>query len=464
MALLSSGRRVEAAAAFARLSNEHPSVERFATTAAVLSLETQGPAMAEPRLRRAVERFPGSATAWGALGNALSALGALPAAVEALERATSLAPTDARLWFSRGRAHQLMGHAAAADEAFARALALDPSHRAALAGRAAAANWCGAWARGEAMARAALALGPDPDAQLNLGIALLAQGRWAEGWDAYEARWEVAAASGARRAWPGRRWTGVRGTGETIVAVAEQGLGDTIQFARWAPALRAYGFRVVLAVQPSLVRLLAAAGLADAVVRLDDLPEEAAWHVPLLSLPRYLPMVAGQAYLLRPVVARAAQTPPRIGLVWAGSATHANDARRSMTVDDLAPLLAIPGVTWQSLQHGPRGDDAVARQVPITPLPSVRDMADTAEVVASCDMVIAVDTAVAHLAAAMGVATWILVPAAGRDWRWATATSGRTAWYDAARVIAQPSEGPWVRTVTVLASSLREALSFGGAR
>ncbi|MCU0623210.1 MAG: hypothetical protein MUF53_05015 [Gemmatimonadaceae bacterium] len=469
MALLGAGRRREAQAAFAALATRWPAVERFATTAAVLSAEVDGPARAMPRLRETVQRFPASATAWAALGNAAAAVGDLFGARDALTRAVACDAADARLWFSLGRVALLAGDAPAADAAFVQALARDARHGAAMAGRAAAANWLGRWSDGEALARAALALdASDADAALNLSVALLAQQRWADGWTHYDARWRTTHAIGARRDWPGRRWRGEAAGGETgsgdiLLVHAEQGFGDTLQFVRFLPALRRPGRTVVLAAQPALVRYLQGSGLADAVVPMDAPPPDATWHVPLLSVPSYVDMAGdvslGRAYLPRPPVARRDPSAPlRFGLVWAGSPTHANDARRSIALDTLAPLLHLPGTTWQSLQQGPRADELARAGLPLAPMPPVADFADTARLVATCDVVVSVDTAVAHLAAGMGVPTWILVPAAGRDWRWASAAHGRTPWYESARVVPQAHDGDWTTPIARLHDVLHDAL------
>ena len=463
VAMLRRGRRRDAYAAFVALSTRWPDVERLATTAAVLSAEVEGPTRAMPRLRETVARFPSSATAWAALGNASAAAGDLSAAHESLSRAVACDAQDARLWFSLGRVALLAGDATGADAALTRALSLDPHNAPAIAGRAAAANWLGRWPEGEAHARAALAIdGSDADAALNLGVALLAQERWTDGWTHYEARWRTTHAAGARRDWPGRRWEGAPGNGETLLVYAEQGFGDTLQFARFAPLVRARGFRVVLAVQPSLVRLLAGAELADAVVSMEAPPADAAWHVPLLSLPRYASMPDGRPYLARSAAPlRPRGAPLRLGLVWAGSATHANDARRSIPVEMFAPLLRVPGTVWQSLQQGARAGDRVRATLPLAPMPPVTDFADTAALVAQCDVVVSVDTAVAHLAAAMGVPTWVLVPAAGRDWRWAAAPGGRSRWYEAARVVSQSRDGDWATPIAALAAALTNGVANG---
>lgn len=464
LVLLRSGRRRDAHVAFVELASRWPDVERVATTAAVLTLEETGAVAARPELERVVVRFPSSATAWGALGQAAAATGDRVAAREALTRAVSLDGADARLWFALGRLRFMDGDTVAADEAFAKAVALDDRAAAAMAGRAAAANWLGDWVTGERHARAALAVDPaDADAELNLGVACLAQGRWDAGWRHYEARWRTALAAGARHRWPGRRWRGEPGDGATLVVHAEQGFGDTIQFARLAPSARALGFRVVLAVQAPLVRLLDRAALADAVVPFDAAPADAAWHVPLLSLPRFVPPGDGRPYLSCDHAAARPARGPRLGLVWAGSGTHANDARRSIPLEAFAPMLAVPGLTWQSLQHGARAAESGRAPWPITPMPDVADFAETAAIVASCDAVVTVDTAVAHLAAAMGIPTWVLVPAMGRDWRWATATGGRTAWYDAARVVTQRRDGDWATPIAALAAAIGRGIARGGA-
>ena len=236
---------------------------------------------------------------------------------------------------------------------------------------------------------------------------------------------------------------------------AEQGLGDTIQFCRYAAHVAQLGARVVLEVQAPLVSLLSSLnGVAEVVARGDALPPFDL-HCSLLSLPLAfkttladIPSAAG--YLAAPSAKvgvwrerLGAPERPRIGLVWSGNANHKNDRNRSIA---LATLLAhLPrGADYVSLQKDVSADDAAL----MAANPQVRhfgehlgDFADTAALASLMDLVISVDTSVAHLAGALGRPVWILLPV-NPDWRWLLDREG-TPWYDAATLYRQKAPGDW---------------------
>ncbi|MGH9720879.1 MAG: glycosyltransferase family 9 protein, partial [Bryobacteraceae bacterium] len=255
-----------------------------------------------------------------------------------------------------------------------------------------------------------------------------------------------------------------------ILVHAEQGLGDTIHFARLIGQVAARGGRVVFEVQPELLRLMRGLeGVAELVERGAELPRFDC-HSPLLSLPRSLGLrvntIPAQAPYLaaEPALAERWRTLRRagcrhIGLVWAGNASHANDANRSIALAKLAPLAGIQNVEWFSLQKG-----SAARQAPPAGLnlrdlaPELHDFAGTAAAIVNFDLVITVDTAVAHLAGALGVPVWVLLPHSP-DWRWLLDRDD-SPWYPM-RLFRQSAPGDWdgvfARVVENLAPATAEA-------
>jgi hypothetical protein len=308
----------------------------------------------------------------------------------------------------------------------------------------------------------------DAVAHLNLAMALLAQGAWAEGWRSYEWREATGLMDGDRRPWEAPRWDGAPVAGTTVLVHAEQGLGDTLQFVRHLPRLRARGARVVLAVPPTLVPLLALAPLADEVVPLTGALPRHDWQLPLMSLPLRLGlgtdaevMGDGGPYLLAPPRVEPpapwlSAPGPRVGIVWAGHPTHTNDRHRSVGVEPLRPLFDVTGLTWVSLQHGARAADLAAAALPVPVhdhAPWLRTLADTAAALRHLDLVITVDSAVAHLAGALGRPCWLLLPRVGVDWRWSAERPG-SRWYQSMMAFRQTAPGDWGPIVAQLASRL----------
>jgi len=303
----------------------------------------------------------------------------------------------------------------------------------------------------------------------------LSLGDFAAGWPAYEARWQVGWLATQRRSFAAPRWRGSEAlAGKTILLHAEQGLGDTLQFVRYAPLLAARGADVVLEVQAPLVRLLSGLrGVAAVVARQAPLPRYD-FHCPLLSLPlacgttlqtipAEVPYVAPADADVAVWRARLPQGRPRIGLAWSGERSHDNDFNRSMRLATLLPLLDLPDVAFVSLQHEVRAEDAAllhGRSDVVQIGPSFQDFADTAAAIAALDAVIAVDTAVAHLAGAMNAPLFLLLPFAA-DFRWLRERTD-SPWYPSARLYRQPRFGEWDSAVTVLRQELAQRAARRG--
>jgi hypothetical protein len=309
----------------------------------------------------------------------------------------------------------------------------------------------------EALAAFGRAVALKPDAAMpafNKGLALLLTGQFAEGWPLFERRLQL----GVVRSIEQPIWRGENLAGRVLLLHAEQGLGDTIQFCRYAP-LAARRATVVLEVQPPLLPLLAGQPAMPKLVARGDALPKFDLHCPLLSLPlafggepSAFPSPAGY---LAADPARVADWAPllprsegrRVGIVWSGNPKHRSDANRSLPLAALLPLLEC-GATLLSLQNELRDSDrALFDATPqIARLASpFRDFADTAAVIAQLDLVIAADTSVAHLAAALGKPTWILLPFAP-DWRWLLDRED-SPWYASVRLFRQSARGDWAGVI-----------------
>jgi hypothetical protein len=291
--------------------------------------------------------------------------------------------------------------------------------------------------------QAALALKPD-DARtrLDLGYLKLASGDLAGGWPLYQARADVPGQGARRLPRPGE-WKGEPLAGKSILLWPEQGFGDQIQFARFASVLRDRGARVVLAAPAELVALFAGLGV-EVVDAAGPLPETDHWSL-MLSVPRWLgttlETLPSAPYLAAPAERRArwaGKVPTgAVGVAWRGRPTHANDAHRSLPSRDLLAPLEAAGARLFDLQ-APRGD-----------------FADLAAVVEQLDLVVTVDTALAHLAGALGRPCWVLLPWYRTDWRWLTGRSD-SPWYPSVRLFRQPAFGDWEGAIAAVVRAYSE--------
>lgn len=313
----------------------------------------------------------------------------------------------------------------------------------------------------EASFRRALAAHPEHfQAKFGLAMALLSLGRWSEGFGHYEARWDDAGFRADEPVRDAPLWDGVAPLdGRTILLHAEQGLGDTLMTARFVPVLRARGARVVMAVQAPLLRLLAP--LADAVVARDEAAPPHDLRAPMLSLPRLLQAtpdgIVGMPPYLHATPADHMRGPGRnVGLVLCGSPDHPEDAVRSIPAALCGPLRHVAGVTWHLLQPDVRAGDVAALaewdELRRYDDGSLADFDDTARVVSAMDLVVSADTALAHLAGALGRPLWLLVQRAA-DWRWVRERTD-TAWYPSAQLFRQDTSRDWRPVLASVAAAL----------
>jgi hypothetical protein len=412
-------------------------------------------------------RVPRHAEAHANRAAALAALGRFAEALTACEAALAAVPSHPIALYNRANALANLDRHVEALAAYDRVVGLFPQHLAAWNNRG---NTLMALKRHrEAIASfdSALALAPQfADAHFNRALALLAVGDYARGFAEYEWRWRRSGMSSRRNY--GRLWLGEFSLArKTILISSEQGLGDSIQFARYVPLLTRSGATVVLEVHAELKSLLSRLeGAAQVVARGEPLPAFDV-HCPLGSLPlafktepatvpAEIPYLAADEVRIakwRPRI--AALAPPRVALVWAGNPNHANDRNRSIASMKLRPLWEAGSASFVSLQRDLRAADAAELKAAPGILhlgEELADLDDTAAVLSLCDVVISVDTAVAHLAAAMGRPTWVLLPFAP-DWRWAL-DGERSPWYPAARLIRQPQAGDWDSVIARVRSDL----------
>lgn len=496
-ALTSLRRHSEAVAAWERLVRLCPADADAAVGLGQALLADGRPDAALVQLSTACEGHPGDARLLRLNARALLALGLPDPAIGALHLALVLQPQEAgthselaMALFNAGQSEAALPHSLAAlrlrptsnhaampscilidlgrhAEALAAAdagLLACPGRAEVLVNRSIALEGLGRHGEALSAARQALAAAPDaPAIRHHLAATLLASGALtAEAWALYEARHDLHSV----RRWPAgmRCWDGGPLMGRTLLLHAEQGLGDTLQFVRYAPLAAACGGRVVLAVQPSLVRLLQGTPGVDQVVASGAKLPDFDVFAPLLSLPGLFGTTWDSVPPPLPyAVRRAARTPGgmRVGLAWAGGAGFVDDRKRSMPAGALAALDSIAGVRFFGLQIGagamPPG--LAAQDL----LGGVEDLADTAERVMGLDLVVAVDTAVAHLAATMGVPTWLLSRFRG-CWRWGHGRAD-SPWYPALRVFRQARPGDWDGVVADVRAALQAlAATHGDAR
>jgi len=473
---------------------------------AIAYIEAADYANAARHARRAVELAPASAELNALLAEALRGAGKADEALAAGREATRLDARSARAWNATGLALKELGRAGDAREAFSRALSLEDGFAEAHLNLGLALqderDFDGARAcfetaieRDPALAEAHLAMGvllevawdspaamdsyrraialkPDlAQARFNHALQLLHSGDFGRGWQEYEWRWRLPELAGMLPRVQAPPWDGSPLSGKAILLYAEQGLGDAIQFVRYAPLVAGTGARVVVRCPAPLAGLFRAVAGVAAVVGEGDPEPSCDFSAPLLSLPRLLyaahPAIPAEVPYLRPdadAVARLRAAMQigdgralRVGLVWAShSARPSLGALKSFTLEALAPLAAArAGVRFYSLQTGPSAVQARSGPAGMALLDlsaQLHDFSETAAAIANLDLVISADTAVAHLAGAMGKPVWTLV-AFPPDWRWRR-RGDRCDWYPSMRLFRQRRSYEWGEVVQEAARAL----------
>lgn len=313
--------------------------------------------------------------------------------------------------------------------------------------------------------RQAHQLRPDlPDIRSNLSKALLTLGQFEEGWREQESRWHLPSNPSGRP--PADVWTGANPEGQTILLHTEQGFGDTIHFIRYASLLSAQGARVIVECQPELQPLLQQSNYIDQVILRGQSPRLFNLHAMLLSLPAiynttFETIPATVPYLHAPPdlhqhwkTRLSADSNFKVGLVWAGNPKQKNDRNRSTQLAQFAPLAAIPNISIYALQKGPAAEQLKSAPLKIIDCaPDLPDFAHTAALIENLDLVISVDTAVAHLAGALAKPVWTLLTFAA-DWRWLKERDD-SPWYPTMRLFRQRTRGDWAEVIRRVADELR---------
>jgi tetratricopeptide (TPR) repeat protein len=391
-------------------------------------------------------------------------------------------PADPVARHNLGVALQQLGHFDAAVEAFQESRRHQPAKEAGntISAQGVALRQAGHLAAAEQLFREAMNNGHDtPESRWNLALTLLNGGNFGAAWPLYESRHErpdkPSWAIMDEQQWP--MWRGEALAGKRLLVVGEQGLGDQIQFASLLPTVYAQAAAVDMLVSPGLQQLFSTLPGLGAVHETRPRHKHYDYWVYLLSLPRHLGLAtpdklapgqpgftvdAAKAAAFAERITRQAAGRPKIGLVWAGNPSHGNDRFRSMTLDSLAPLLALDAC-WVSLQRDlPERDKASPWLSRLLQLgPEFRAMDDTAAAIANLDLVISIDSAPAHLAASLGIPTWVFLPA-NVDWRWPR-RGEQTFWYLAMRLFQQDEAGDWLPPLARVRRRLAELITQPGA-
>jgi Flp pilus assembly protein TadD len=466
-----AGRMAEARGCYEQVLRQDPENSRALFLFGTLHAREGRTAQAITLLERCTQLQPTLSVAHNALGCALLATGDSARAAAAFRRAIECPEPCVEAFCNLGAWCRGEGQLEEAVELYRRALAIKPSFVEVWCNLGVALKELGRLDEAIEALHRALALKPDSaEAHFNEGLLLLLKGDYRGGWPKHEYRWATEQRH-ARRNFSQPLWLGETPLdGQTILIHAEQGLGDTLQFVRYVPLVVQKGAKVVLEVQPALKTLLAAnAPGIEVLSRGERLPAFDV-HCPLFSLPRAfstdLRSIPGSVpYLAAPALQRQKWSQllpqfqrPRVGVVWFGNRQHRNDANRSIPPAAMQSFVDNSPVSLYCLQKDivNPGDAALAASSRMIAMGErIHDFSDTAVICEQLDLVISVDTSVAHLSGALGRPLWLLLPAVP-DWRWLMERDD-TPWYPTARLFRQSSPRDWE---TVLRQVRRELASF----
>jgi tetratricopeptide (TPR) repeat protein len=474
--LRDQGREVYAEAALRRAVELRPDLISGWVNLAILERERHRPAVAETYLRKAFALNPEQVETLVAWCQFRAAERDQAGAWQWLRWALARDPENAEAVNMHGILLHQEGRFTEALPVFEQAEALGSRAAASNRGNSLLDMGC----MDEALRAQELAVERDPcsaGALYNLSLTRLRMGDWLQGWPQYEARWRFREVHRSPRVFPQPRWQGEALDGRRILLYTEQGLGDTIQFCRYATLVEARGGVVILQVQEPALRLMqslavARAGLATPAL-MGTKPPEFDLECPLLSLPAVFGTTVETvpwpgAYLgadpalalekrMTYTDARRPEHPLRVGFAWAGNPRYKADLLRSVKLATLLPLLRTSGIAWIALQKGPAAEELAALPGDVSVRDGSsrdRDLAETAALISTLDLVITTDTCIAHLAGAMAKPVWILLSHLG-DWRWMQQMEA-TPWYPTARLFRQSAPGDWAGVLERVIGELSE--------
>ncbi len=420
-------------------------------------------------LDRAIALRPGLIEALSNRGNALNKLKRFEEALASYDQALELQPRHPGAHYNRGTTLLELKRYGEAVGCFDRAIALQPNYPEAFSNRGAA--LCELRQHREALVNydSAIALQPDyPEAHWNAASLRLLTGDFSRGWPEYEWRWKYEAMAIARRNFVQPQWQGEAIEGKTVLLHSEQGLGDAIQFCRYASLVARRGARVILEVDKRLKGLMSSLAGVTQVISKGKAPADFDLHCPLLSLPlafgTQLETVPAEIPYLNAAPEKMAEwrarlgdrSGYRVGIAWSGNPNHKRDLTRSIDLGAFLPLLDC-GTTVVSVQKDIRPSDAAAlcEHSDIHQFgDALADFSDTAALLSSLDLIISVDTSIAHLAGALGRPVWILLPYLP-DWRWLL-NRDTSPWYPTARLYRQDETRDWTGVIATVGNDLRE--------
>jgi hypothetical protein len=399
--------------------------------------------------------------------------GRLEEAADGLQRLLRMKPDYVQALSNLGSVLKKLGRLTEARRCLEKALELKPDFSEAHNNLGAVLEQMGCWEGAASRYQTALRWQPDlVEAHMNLSMLWLLTGEFERGWKEHEWRWKKKGT--APRACGRPLWDGAPLEGRTILLQAEQGLGDTLQFIRYAAVVKQHGGRVVFECPARLAPLLRTVPGVDRLIDPGDPPPQCDVYAPLLSLPRILrttlasipcqvPYLAVDGGLVEAWRTRIGECAGRrkIGLVWGGNPSNKNDRNRSVPLRQFAPLAIAPRLALFSLQRGPQA--AELRSAPpgleIADLEeSAGQVTDTAAAILCLDLVITVDTMAAHLAGALGRPVWLLLPFAP-DYRWLLGRED-SPWYPTMRLFRQPSPGDWLAVIRRVVEELHREQAF----
>ena len=477
MILLQEGKVAEATQSIAKAISRRPNVAQFHVNYGRALWVQKRFAAAIGAFQKAIALNPKHPGAYFFLANALDKQGQKEQSEAAYRRAIELKPDLPLAHLNRGHVLAKLGRTDEATASFEKALQYRPGLFQAFNALGYVRHFQGMLDEAIESLRKAIELAPQfPLAHYNLGMALLLAGHFGEGWKEYDWRWQGRELRRLKARYPGPRWDGKAAPDQTIILHTEQGFGDTLQFVRYAPLVAKLGGRVILECQKPLVRLLRNSdGLGvDRVMARGVQRPKFDTHFPLMSLPLIFKTTPKTVPSDMPYLKADDRSWTlwrkrflddknfKVGLVWAGNPTHSKDQHRSIGLEALKPLLETAGASFYSLQVGPRARDCLT--VPTDKLtnlaPDLFDFAETAAAVSHLDLVITVDTSVAHLTGALGRPVWVLLPFVP-DWRWLTERED-SLWYPSMRLFRQSQPESWGPVIEQVRTELARLAGKGG--